>query len=132
MKQRRLLEILYYLSLNPYKSASQLAAHFEVSKRTILRDMDDLLIAGFPLSVTYGRNGGYTLDMKHSDIANILTSDDQKTLSSLLATLKLFPSSSLRKLATDAPWFEYDFSGWTHNDTLLFDTIRHHIQSKEP
>lgn len=44
------------------KSARRLAAHFEVSVRTIERDLSALGQAGVPLSAQPGRRGGYTLD----------------------------------------------------------------------
>jgi predicted DNA-binding transcriptional regulator YafY len=48
---------------SPYaRSARRLAAHFEVSVRTIERDLDALLQAGLPIWAQKGRTGGYVLD----------------------------------------------------------------------
>ncbi|GAA4076668.1 helix-turn-helix transcriptional regulator [Nocardioides kongjuensis] len=44
------------------RTASQLAAHFEVSVRTIERDLSALGQAGVPLATRQGRTGGYSLD----------------------------------------------------------------------
>src|SRR5262245_64376374 len=44
------------------RTARQLAAHFEVSVRTIERDLSALGQAGVPLATKQGRTGGYTLD----------------------------------------------------------------------
>lgn len=44
------------------RSASWLAARFEVSARTIERDLDALRQAGVPIWSEAGRTGGYTLD----------------------------------------------------------------------
>jgi len=44
------------------RTARQLAAHFEVSVRTIERDLDALGQAGVPLATRQGRGGGYSLD----------------------------------------------------------------------
>lgn len=49
-----------------WKSASSLAEHFEVSKRTIERDLSALQQAGVPIYATPGRRGGYTLDTQHT------------------------------------------------------------------
>jgi predicted DNA-binding transcriptional regulator YafY len=44
------------------RSARQLAEHFEVSVRTVERDLSALGQAGVPLSSRQGRRGGYVLD----------------------------------------------------------------------
>jgi predicted DNA-binding transcriptional regulator YafY len=44
------------------RTARQLAAHFEVSVRTVERDLSALGQAGVPLATKQGRTGGYTLD----------------------------------------------------------------------
>jgi predicted DNA-binding transcriptional regulator YafY len=48
------------------RSARQLAGHFEVSVRTIERDLSALGQAGVPLATKQGRTGGYTLDRSMS------------------------------------------------------------------
>jgi predicted DNA-binding transcriptional regulator YafY len=44
------------------RNAKHLAARYEVSVRTIERDIDALLQAGVPIYADVGRHGGYTLD----------------------------------------------------------------------
>ncbi|GAA4465759.1 helix-turn-helix transcriptional regulator [Phytohabitans houttuyneae] len=44
------------------RSAAELAARYEVSVRTIERDLDALKQAGVPIYADVGRHGGYTLD----------------------------------------------------------------------
>jgi hypothetical protein len=48
------------------RTARQLAGHFEVSVRTIERDVSALGQAGVPLTTRAGRTGGYTLDRSMS------------------------------------------------------------------
>jgi predicted DNA-binding transcriptional regulator YafY len=48
------------------RTARQLAAHFEVSVRTMERDLSALGQAGVPLATKQGRTGGYTLDRSMS------------------------------------------------------------------
>ena len=48
------------------RTARQLAAHFEVSIRTIERDLSALGQAGVPLATRQGRAGGYTLNRSMS------------------------------------------------------------------
>ena len=48
------------------RTAHQLAQHFEVSVRTIERDLNALLQAGVPISSTPGPGGGYAIDKTHT------------------------------------------------------------------
>jgi predicted DNA-binding transcriptional regulator YafY len=48
------------------RTARQLADYFEVSVRTIERDLSALGQAGVPLATRHGRSGGYTLDRSMS------------------------------------------------------------------
>ena len=48
------------------RTARQLAARFEVSVRTIERDLSALGQAGVPLATRTGRAGGFTLDRSMS------------------------------------------------------------------
>lgn len=48
------------------RTARQLAERFEVSVRTIERDLNALLQAGVPLYATSGPGGGYALDKAHT------------------------------------------------------------------
>ncbi|MBC1591991.1 YafY family transcriptional regulator [Listeria welshimeri] len=60
MKLERILAILV-LILERKVLASELAEKFEVSTRTIYRDMDTLLYAGFPVVSLPGKNGGFMM-----------------------------------------------------------------------
>jgi predicted DNA-binding transcriptional regulator YafY len=61
MRNSRLLAILILLQLRGRLSASDLAAEFEVSVRTIHRDIDQLSSAGVPVYAERGRDGGFQL-----------------------------------------------------------------------
>ena len=58
MQESRLFRILYYLLDKGRATAPELAEKFEVSVRTIYRDVDAISSAGIPVYVTTGRNGG--------------------------------------------------------------------------
>lgn len=58
MKLDRLIGILSVLLQREQVTAFELAEKFEVSHRTILRDMDALCCAGIPIVTEKGRNGG--------------------------------------------------------------------------
>lgn len=61
-KTERLNGIVYALKERGKLSAEDLSAIFEVSKRTIYRDMDALSQLKVPLIAYEGLNGGYTID----------------------------------------------------------------------
>lgn len=61
MRASRLLSILMTLQARGQTSAETLAAEFEVSVRTIYRDMDNLSAAGVPVYAERGRLGGFRL-----------------------------------------------------------------------
>ncbi len=61
MKIDRLIGIVMMLINKKKVTAKQLSEHFEVSVRTIQRDLDTLNMAGVPLYADVGVNGGYQL-----------------------------------------------------------------------
>jgi predicted DNA-binding transcriptional regulator YafY len=82
MKIDRLLGIITILSQKEKVTAPELARRFEVSRRTINRDIEDICKAGIPIVTKQGSNGGisiqegYKLDtslLKSDDLINIIT-----------------------------------------------------------
>ena len=61
MKTDRLLGITIYLLNHGRTSAQALARRFEVSSRTIARDIDALGLAGIPVVSVQGADGGYEI-----------------------------------------------------------------------
>ncbi len=61
MKIDRLMGIVAYLLNNGRTSAQKLAGEFEVSPRTIMRDLGSLDQAGIPIQSFYGVAGGYQI-----------------------------------------------------------------------
>ena len=61
MKIDRLMGIIVYLLNNGRTSAQKLAQEFEVSSRTIMRDLESLDRAGIPIQSFYGIDGGYQI-----------------------------------------------------------------------
>lgn len=60
-KIERILAIIVLLLDNEVVSATELAQRFEVTKRTIFRDIETIELAGFPIISQPGRNGGFSL-----------------------------------------------------------------------
>lgn len=61
MRASRLLSILMILQSRGRVTAEALAAEFEVSVRTIYRDIDELAATGAPVYAERGRSGGFQL-----------------------------------------------------------------------
>jgi len=91
MKIDRLIGILIILLQNEKTTAPELARHFEVSRRTILRDIDALAMAGIPITATRGGDGGIAIMAGYKINKGILTSDE---LQDLVAALKGLDSVS--------------------------------------
>lgn len=61
MKAYRFLSIIIIISQKGLVTARDLAEHFEVSLRTIYRDIEKINEAGIPIAATGGNGGGYYL-----------------------------------------------------------------------
>lgn len=91
MKIDRLIGILSILLQKEKVTAPYLAEKFEVSRRTINRDIEDLCMAGIPLVTTQGKNGGITIMDGFCIDRTVLTSSEMK---SILAGLRSLDSVS--------------------------------------
>ena len=65
-------------------TAAKLAKRFEVSERTIYRDIDSLCIAGIPVVAEAGAGGGYEIDRGFRVDRSFLSKDEISDLSALL------------------------------------------------
>ncbi|MCL2775402.1 MAG: HTH domain-containing protein, partial [Oscillospiraceae bacterium] len=61
MQINRLFEIVYMLMNKKAATAKELSDHFEVSQRTIYRDIDILNEAGIPVYTNKGKGGGISI-----------------------------------------------------------------------
>jgi len=76
MKIDRLLSIVVYLLNRELVSAGELAKHFEVSARTIQRDMEAINLAGIPVISVQGPSGGYGIMENFKLDRRLVTPDD--------------------------------------------------------
>lgn len=135
MKGSRLFKILYYLLDKGHTTAPDLAEKFEVSVRTIYRDIDALSSAGIPVYSETGRNGGIYL-MNNFVLDKAVLSENEKqeiltALQSLNATKSINNRDTLGKLSaifktSSENWLEVDFSRWgnQNNDNEKFDLLK--------
>ncbi|MGF0047202.1 helix-turn-helix transcriptional regulator [Streptococcus hyointestinalis] len=121
MKESRLFRILYYLLEHKKATAPELAEEFEVSVRTIYRDIDYISSAGIPIYATQGKNGGIAiLDSFTLDKSMFSEAEKEQILSgleALIATDGKATDELLVKLKTlfqiqKTNWIEVDFSDW--------------------
>ena len=85
MKIDRLIGILTILMQKEKVTAPYLAEKFEVSRRTINRDIEDMCKAGIPIVTLQGKNGGISIMEGYQIDKTLLTNDD---MDSILSALK--------------------------------------------
>lgn len=142
MRENRLFQIVYYLLDKGKATAPELAEKFEVSVRTVYRDLDALSASGIPLYTETGRNGGIYL-MHDFALDQTLFSEEEKqeiltrlqsldTLPNLRGNVALDKLSALFQSHSD-DWLEVDFSRWGEKsqDTEKFEAIKSAILSKK-
>lgn len=124
MGQSRLFKIVYYLLEKGKSTAPELAEKFEVSIRTIYRDLDAISAAGIPVYATQGKGGGIFI-MQDFVLHKSLLSEQEKeqilmALQGIYATENNQSDELLIKLgglfqSKVTNWIEVDFSDWYKN-----------------
>jgi len=85
MRAARLLHLLMLLQNRGRMTTAQLATATEVSRRTILRDLDAMTEAGLPVVVFRGAGGGVELGFGYRSRQIALTGDEAQALAVLLS-----------------------------------------------
>jgi predicted DNA-binding transcriptional regulator YafY len=138
---KRLFEIIYILLDKQKVTAKELAEHFEVSQRTIYRDIENLSEAGIPIYMTKGKGGGVRLLPNFILNKTVLSQEEKKEALAILQGFAAINNSSvdnsLSKLSNflggnTESWIEVDFSNWNKNDNLgdKFEKIKNAIINK--
>jgi len=87
MKLERLISMIYMLLNNEVLSASALAEKYNVSQRTIYRDIEAICAAGIPVVSYQGVNGGYGIMEEYKMDKSLLGSYDVGSLITILHSM---------------------------------------------
>lgn len=87
VKIDRLIGILSILLQKDKITSQELANKFEVSRRTILRDVDALSMAGIPIISEKGQGGGISIMEGYKVDRTVLSSEDMKAILTGLQSL---------------------------------------------
>lgn len=136
MSDNRRFRILYYILEKGKVTASELADKFEVSVRTIYRDIDSIGSAGIPIYSTQGKGGGIEIAEDFVLRKSLLSEDEKQQIMSALQGLEntsiqhenelLTKLSALFKIKS-TNWIELDFNNWQNNK--LYEKTFHDLKS---
>lgn len=130
MKTDRLLGILTVLLQNDKTTAPELARRFEVSRRTINRDMEDLCRAGIPVVATQGCGGGFSIADGYKIDKTLFTKDElQAVLAGLRGMDSVFDGSVLTGLLDKLSGGERHVIA---EDMIIIDLASHYQASLTP
>ncbi|WP_346931173.1 YafY family protein [Clostridium sp.] len=136
MKINRLTETIIILLNKKIVTAKELADKFEVSTRTIYRDIEELSLSGIPVYMSKGKNGGISLLEEYSINKTILSDKDKQ---SLIVALKILEATKYPEIDSVtnkisfmlnkeelSNWIDIDFSKWgsDFNENDKFNQIK--------
>ena len=141
MKDNRLFRILYYILEKEKVTANELADKFEVSVRTIYRDIDSISSVGVPIFTTQGKGGGIKIDNEYILNKSLFDTNEKEqiiaALQGLEKTNETYKSELITKLSAlfkikNSNWIEIDFTSWRSNNTYqdLFNALKTAIINK--
>lgn len=143
MQVNRLFEIIYILLEKKIVTAKELAERFEVSQRTIYRDIETLSAAGIPVYMSKGKGGGISILPEFILNKAVLTEEEKSEILSSIRAVNAVSLNDkerekvLRKLnnilgENDTDWIEVDFSNWgnAEREKETFNNLKSAILSK--
>ena len=141
MRDSRLFRILYYILEKGKVTANELSEKFEVSVRTIYRDIDVISSAGIPIYATQGKGGGIEIADDFVLKKSLLSEKEQEQILVALKGLeginKQYENELLTKLSAifkikNTNWIEVDFTNWQRGNEYdeLFNDIKSAIINK--
>lgn len=150
MKVDRLISIIMILLDKERISAQTLADMFEVSLRTIYRDLDAIDLAGIPIRAISGVGGGYEIMPKYkldkkvfstaelstiliglSSVSNMLKGDE--LMNALVKVKSFIPSEKAKEIELKTNQISIDVSQWMGNSDIqpYIDFIKSALQDSK-
>ncbi len=150
MKTDRLVSIIMILLDKKRIGARELADIFEVSPRTIYRDIDAISMAGIPVRSTPGTGGGFEIMQEYkmdknvfsaadltalltglSGLSNIIQSDE--TIHALAKIKSFIPSDRAKEIEFKVNQIHIDLSSWIGNINIqpYLETIKFALQENK-
>lgn len=130
MKIDRLIGIITLLLQNEKMTAPELAERFEVSRRTINRDIEDICKAGIPLVTTQGVNGGISIMDTYKLDKTLLTEVDMGAIITGLSSLDSV--SQDRRYQNIIEKFSSDYGHIKGNNIIQIDLSSHYKDTLAP
>lgn len=141
MQIHRVTEIVFVLLSRGRVTARELSERFQVSTRTIYRDIDVLSGCGVPVFADKGNGGGISIAENYRLDRAILSEGEKQNIITMLTAFNASVNSDtssklLEKLSgifkTSNNFIEVDFSDWQNDDSVqkTFDTLKDCIVKK--
>ncbi|WP_152395227.1 helix-turn-helix transcriptional regulator [Paenibacillus guangzhouensis] len=132
MQIHRMFEIVYLLMHKKTVTAKELADHFEVSPRTVYRDIDTLCEAGIPVYTLKGKGGGIRLLDNFVLNKSMLSEQEQEEILASLSGLNAVTGEMEQVLAKLSgffnkkmpSWIEVDLSQWGEAHSDYYQLLR--------
>ena len=142
MQISRLFEIVYLLLERRSVTARELAERFEVSPRTIYRDVDALAQAGIPVYADRGQGGGIRLMEQFVLNKSLLSVKERRELLASVQGMQAVREEEVQPLleklsslfgAEREDWIEVDFAPWTSSGELgkYFQLLKEAILNRQ-
>lgn len=130
--------MVYYILDKKHVTASELAEKFEVSVRTIYRDIDAISSAGVPVYATTGRNGGIEILDGYVLEQSVFSDKEKQDILAALQSVSVVNSSYEKEILTKLSalfhissdhWFEVDYSRWGNEaqDNTTFELLKNAV-----
>lgn len=135
MAENRLFQMVYLLLEKRRMTAMEMANYFEVSIRTIYRDIDILSNAGIPVYTIQGKGGGISIQENFVLSRSLISEQEQKQIIMALQSINIIDAENTNALLSklggifqkqNLNWIEVDFANWAKNDSVnsIFNMLK--------